>query len=154
MWDYLTDLTFWDWLGFGTLLLIVEVFGTGGYFLWLGLAAAFVGVLTWLFPALDWRGQFLLFSALSVLAGVLWWRQQKAKPTVSEQPGLNQRGSELVGRTFTVHEAIVEGRGKIKAGDTLWLVAGPDLPQGATVKVTAINGVILTVHPLKPGAST
>lgn len=147
MLDYLHTLSFWDWLGFGTLLLIIEVLGTGGYFLWLGLSAALIGVLTWLFPGLDWRGQFLLFAVMSVISGVLWWRQQKNNPTPSEQPGLNQRGSELLGRTFNLHEAIVEGRGKIKAGDTLWLVTGPDLPSGQAVKVTAINGVILTVHP-------
>ena len=147
MLDYLHTLSFWDWLGFGTLLLIIEVLGTGGYFLWLGLSAALIGVLTWLFPGLDWRGQFLLFAVISVISGVLWWRQQKNNPTPSEQPGLNQRGSELLGRTFNLHEAIVEGRGKIKAGDTLWLVTGPDLPSGQAVKVTAINGVILTVHP-------
>ena len=147
MLDYLHTLSFWDWLGFGTLLLIIEVLGTGGYFLWLGLSAALIGVLTWLFPGLDWRGQFLLFAVISVISGVLWWRQQKNNPTPSEQPGLNQRGTELLGRTFNLHEAIVEGRGKIKAGDTLWLVTGPDLPSGQAVKVTAINGVILTVHP-------
>ena len=147
MLDYLHTLSFWDWLGFGTVLLIIEVFGTGGYFLWLGLSAALIGVLTWLFPALDWRGQFVLFALLSVVSGVLWWRQQKNHPSPSEQPGLNQRGTELLGRTFNLHEAIVEGRGKIKAGDTLWLVTGPDLPSGQVVKVTAINGVILTVHP-------
>lgn len=147
MLDYLHTLSFWDWLGFGTLLLIIEVLGTGGYFLWLGLSAALIGVLTWLFPGLDWRGQFLLFAVMSVISGVLWWRQQKNNPTPSEQPGLNQRGTELLGRTFNLHEAIIEGRGKIKAGDTLWLVTGPDLPSGQAVKVTAINGVILTVHP-------
>ncbi len=147
MLDYLHTLSFWDWLGFGTLLLIIEMLGTGGYFLWLGLSAALIGVLTWLFPGLDWRGQFLLFAVMSVISGVLWWRQQKNNPTPSEQPGLNQRGTELLGRTFNLHEAIVEGRGKIKAGDTLWLVTGPDLPSGQAVKVTAINGVILTVHP-------
>ncbi len=111
------------------------------------LAFELLGVLTWLFPGLDWRGQFLLFAVMSVISGVLWWRQQKNNPTPSEQPGLNQRGTELLGRTFNLHEAIVEGRGKIKAGDTLWLVTGPDLPSGQAVKVTAINGVILTVHP-------
>ncbi len=30
MLEYLQNLTFWDWLAFGTLLLIIEVFGTGG----------------------------------------------------------------------------------------------------------------------------
>ena len=40
MWDYLQNLSFWDWLAFGSVLLILEVFGVGGYLLWTGLAAA------------------------------------------------------------------------------------------------------------------
>ena len=35
---YLQNLSFWDWLALATLLLILEVFGAGGYLLWIGLA--------------------------------------------------------------------------------------------------------------------
>ena len=35
--EYLQHLSFWDWLAFGTVLLILEVFGAGGYLLWIGL---------------------------------------------------------------------------------------------------------------------
>mgnify|MGYP003531439258 FL=1 len=75
-----------------------------------------------------------------------WWQRQKAAAKPSDQPGLNQRGSEFVGRTFTLHEAIVSGRGKIKAGDTLWLVSGNDLPAGKQVRVIGLDGVLLKVE--------
>ncbi len=45
-----------------------------------------------------------------------------------------------------LHEAIVGGRGKIKAGDSLWLVTGPDLPAGAQIKVIGQDGVLLKVE--------
>lgn len=146
MWDYLQHLSFWDWLALGTLLLILEVFGAGGYLLWIGVAAAGVGVITYLFPALPWSWQFLLFGVLSVLTAVFWWRRQRSAAKPSDQPGLNQRGQEFVGRTFQLHEAIVGGRGKIKAGDSLWLVSGPDLPAGTPIKVTGQDGVLLKVE--------
>jgi len=146
MWDYLQHLSFWDWLAFGSLLLILEVFGAGGYLLWTGIAAAIVGVLVYLFPGLEWPWQFLLFGCLSILTAVFWWQKQKAAAKPSDQPGLNQRGSEFVGRTFTLHEAIVGGRGKIKAGDTLWLVIGNDLPVGSLVRVIGLEGVLLRVE--------
>lgn len=146
MWNYLQHLSFWDWLAFGTLLLILEVFGTGGYLLWIGVAAASVGVLTYLLPGLPWALQFLLFGVLSVLTAVLWWRRQRSAAKLSDQPGLNRRGSELLGRQFVLHEAISGGRGKIKAGDSLWLVSGPDLPAGSPVKVVGQDGVILKVE--------
>ena len=146
MWDYLQHLSFWDWLAVGTLLLILEVFGAGGYLLWIGMAAAAVGILTYLFPALPWALQFLLFGLFSVLSAVLWWRRQRTAAKPSDQPGLNDRGSELLGRQFVLHEGISGGRGKIKAGDSLWLVSGPDLPAGSRVKVVGQEGVLLKVE--------
>ncbi|PYC23519.1 NfeD family protein [Aquipseudomonas alcaligenes] len=146
MMEYLQHLSFWDWLAFGTVLLILEVFGAGGYLLWIGVAAACVGVLTYLFPELPWAWQFIIFALLSVLTAVLWWQRQRSAAKPSDVPGLNQRGREFVGRTFVLHEAIVGGRGKIKAGDTLWLVSGPDLPAGSEVRVTGQDGVLLKVE--------
>lgn len=144
--DYLQHLSFWDWLAFGTMLLILEVLVGGGYLLWIGVAAAAVGVLTYLFPELPWTWQFLGFAVLSVLIAVLWWQRQRSAEKPSDSPGLNRRGSEFVGRSFLLHEAIVGGRGKIRAGDTLWLVSGPDLPAGSTVRVTGQDGVLLKVE--------
>ena len=144
--EYLQNLSFWDWLAFGTVLLILEVFGAGGYLLWIGLAAAAVGLLTYLLPDLPWAWQFFAFALLSLLTAVFWWRRQRSAAKPSDVPGLNRRGSEFLGRTFVLHEAIVGGRGKIKAGDTLWLVTGPELPAGAEVRVTGQDGVLLKVE--------
>jgi len=146
MWESLQHLSYWNWLAIGTLLLILEVFGAGGYLLWIGLAGACVGLLTFLFPALPWTWQFILFGLLSVLTAVLWWQRQRSAAKPSDQPGLNQRGSELQGRQFVLHEAILDGRGKIKAGDSLWLVSGPELPAGSAVRVVGQDGVILKVE--------
>ena len=108
--------------------------------------AAIVGALLYLFPELPWAWQLLLFGCLSILTAVFWWRRQRAAAKPSDQPGLNQRGSELQGRQFVLHEAIVGGRGKIKAGDSLWLVTGPDLPAGTPIKVVGQDGVLLKVQ--------
>lgn len=144
--EYLQHLSFWDWLAFGTVLLILEVFGAGGYLLWIGLAAAAVGLLTYLLPDLPWAWQFFVFALLSLLTAVFWWRRQRSAAKPSDVPGLNRRGSEFLGRTFVLHEAIVGGRGKIKAGDTLWLVTGPELPAGREVRVIGQDGVLLKVE--------
>ena len=144
--EYLQHLSFWDWLAFGTVLLILEVFGAGGYLLWIGLAAAAVGLLTYLLPDLPWAWQFFAFALLSLLTAVFWWRRQRSAAKPSDVPGLNRRGSEFIGRTFVLHEAIVGGRGKIRAGDTLWLVSGPELPAGAEVRVIGQDGVLLKVE--------
>ena len=74
---YLQNLSFWDWLALATLLLILEVFGAGGYLLWIGLVAVGVGALTYLFPDLPWLWQFLLFGVLAMLSALLWRRHQQ-----------------------------------------------------------------------------
>ena len=36
MWMFLQQMSYWDWLALGVILLILEVFGAGGYLLWIG----------------------------------------------------------------------------------------------------------------------
>lgn len=143
--SYLQSLTLWDWLAFAVLLLIVEVFGTAGYFLWFGTAAAIVGVSLLLFPELSWVWQFIGFALLSLVTAIIWWRRLRRQPIVA--PRLNRRGSELLGGEYVLHEAISAGRGKIKAGDSYWLVSGPELAVGQRVKVIGQEGTILQVEP-------
>ena len=71
-----------------------------------------------------------------------------AHPTVSksDQPNLNRPAAQLVGRVLIVAEAIEGGRGKVRVGDTLWPVEGPDAPLGAEVRVTAAKGTVLVVE--------
>ncbi|KTC33268.1 MAG: NfeD family protein [Pseudomonas sp.] len=145
---FLQALSFWDWLALGTVLLIFEVFGAGGYLLWIGLAAASVGVLAFLIPSLAWEMQFLLFGLLSVLTALYWWRRQRKAIRSSDQPNLNLRGQELIGKTFVVHQAIVNGRGRIKVADGVWIAKGADAPQGARVRVVGQEGAILLVENL------
>ena len=141
----------WNWMILGTVLLALEILTPGVYLLWLGIAAILTGLLSFaLWEAGFWGWQvqilaFLLLSIVSVVAG------RRAFPTTgtedTDQPLLNQRERQLVGRTATLEEPIVEGRGRIRLGDTLWRVSGPDLPIGARVRVTAAVHGELTVEP-------
>ncbi|MBK5302795.1 MULTISPECIES: NfeD family protein [Gammaproteobacteria] len=138
--------SFWSWLALGTLLLILEVFGAGGYLLWIGMAAAAVGVLTFVIPGLPWELQVLLFAVFSILTALYWWRRQRSAVRVSDQPNLNLRGQELIGKVFVVSEAIVDGRGKIKVADGVWMARGPDSASGSRVRVVGQQGAILLVE--------
>jgi membrane protein implicated in regulation of membrane protease activity len=72
-----------------------------------------------------------------------------AHPTVSksDQPNLNRPAAQLVGRVLVVAEPIEAGRGKVRVGDTLWPVEGPDAPAGTEVRVTAAKATVLLVEP-------
>ncbi len=78
-----------------------------------------------------------------ILVDFVW-----AHPSVlkTDQPDLNRRPDQLVGRVVAVEEAIAHGRGKVRIGDTLWIVEGADMPAGTEVRVTATQGAILRVE--------
>jgi membrane protein implicated in regulation of membrane protease activity len=48
--------------------------------------------------------------------------------STSDQPDLNRPAAQLVGRVLVVADAIEGGRGKVRAGDTLWPAEGPMPP--------------------------
>jgi len=59
---------------------------------------------------------------------------------------LNRRAEQLIGRRYVLDSAIVNGQGKARVGDSLWLVQGPDLPSGATIEVVAVDCSTLKVQ--------
>lgn len=135
------------WLSLGGLLLAAEMLGGSGYLLWSGVAAIVTGLLIWLLP-LGWEWQGALFAALMLVATWLWWRWLSLR--VKRQPGahdlLNQRGQQLVGQTFTLDSALVNGRGHMRIGDGTWrVVADSDLPAGSCVEVLAVEGITLRI---------
>lgn len=141
------DILYWHWwvLGFG-LFVLEMLLPTGFVLIWVGTAALAVGALAWVFPALDWGAQLLLFGAGSLLAFFLW-KKYRHKTPPSDQPSLNRRGHSYVGRTFTLAEAIVNGVGKLHVDDSQWRITGADAPAGSKVKVVAVDGTSLKVEP-------
>jgi membrane protein implicated in regulation of membrane protease activity len=135
----------WNWFILGVVLLVLETVIPGVHFLWFGIAAFIIGVLAF---ALDlaWQWQVLAFALLSVAA--LFWVRKYARPDVaiSDQPDLNVRGQQYIGRSLVVEQAIQNGRGKARVGDSLWAVEGPDTPAGERVKVTGVKGTVLVVE--------
>lgn len=141
----------WSWLILGLCLLAVEILVPGIFFLWFGLAAIAVGALA-LVASIAWQIQIVLFlaaSCLAVLIGRALTRRRNEKPLT--EPFLNRRAERFVGRTFTLDEAIVDGEGRLKDGDTVWRVAGPDAAAGSRVEVTGVDGPRLLVRPAVPG---
>lgn len=144
-------LNFWTW-GIGALLLLIaEMLLPGFYLLWLGIAAALVALLVFLWPGMPFDAQLLVF-AVAALGSIWGWRAWRDRnPEVSDQPFLNERGQHYVGRTYTLDTAIVNGSGKIRIGDTMWKVSGVDLPAGATVRVVGVDGIVMQVEPITGG---
>ncbi|MEW6037249.1 MAG: NfeD family protein [Pseudomonadota bacterium] len=142
----LDALVFWHWWTLGALLLILELLVPGMYFIWMAEAALVTGAMLWLFPALSWEIQVLVFSILSLASIFVVEKLIARKPIVSDRPLLNRRAAQYIGRTLTLQQPIVGGMGKVRVDDSIWRVSGEDCPAGARVRVNDVDGVILKVE--------
>jgi len=145
MTDLLMHLEWWHWWVVAAALAAIETFMPGAVAIWFAASAAVVGALLLIVPV-PWQLQLVLFGVLGLVAIVLFRAYARRNPAGSTQPGLNQRGVQYVGQQFTLVEPIQQGFGKVRVGDTVWKVSGPALPIGAQVRVTGVDGAILTVE--------
>ena len=144
--EALLDISFWHWLLLGVVFITAEVFAPGAFFLGMGVSALIVAGAMWVTPEMNWKLQLLMFAVLSVISIFIGRKLLKHRPIDSDQPLLNQRGAQYVGRTFNLEEPIVNRDGKIRVDDTTWRVSGEDCAAGTRVRVTGVSGVVLEVE--------
>ena len=150
--DFVTELGPWAWLLLGLVLLCLELVVPGVFMMWFGTAALIIGGIS-IMPFTDvswwpWQAQVVAFLALSVIlavAGSWWMRDPDASKPGDDQP-LNDRAAQLRGRTATLVDPIENGIGRIRLGDTMWRVAGPEMGAGTKVRITGANAETLTVE--------
>ena len=136
----------WFWWGVALALFALEALLPGTFMLWLGFAGVGTALVALLVP-MTGAAQWMLFAILSLISVAIGWQyKQRHGASASDQPLLNRRGAQLVGQVFPLESAIVDGRGRVKIGDAFWSVHGPDLPSGARVRVTAVDGMSLRVE--------
>lgn len=142
---WLDGTQFWHWWILAAILASIEIVAPGVFFIWLGVAAAITGFVALVVTGLGWEIEALIFAVLSVLT-VIGWRNYMKKTGGNESTStLNRRGEQMIGRMATLSEPIENGRGKARFDDTVWRVEGPDLPAGARITVTGIDGAVLKV---------
>ena len=134
------------WFGVALALMAAETFVPGAFLLWFGLAALVMGVIVLVIPDLSVLWQAALFAALSITAVLVYRKFFRPMEPKGDQPLLNRKVDQMIGRTFVLHEPIVHGYGKIRVNDALWTVSGPDLPVGTTIQVMGADGPTLRVQ--------
>ena len=147
--DWLDSIsTHWFWLSLGLALGVAEMVAPGFFLMWLGLAAIIVGVLDYFLPiAVPFQvAMFAILSVLTVFAGKKFLQDN---PIESTDPKLNDRGARLTGEIVEVVEALIDGNGRVKVGDSVWSARGTDAAIGVRVRVTGADGAVLLVELLK-----
>lgn len=137
--------THWFWLSLGLILGAAEMVVPGFFLMWLGLAALIVGGLDYFLP-ITVAYQVAMFATLSVITVFAGKKFLHDNPIESDDTKLNDRGARLTGEIVTVVEAITDGNGRVKVGDSIWSARGVDAALGARVKVIGADGAVLLVE--------
>jgi membrane protein implicated in regulation of membrane protease activity len=125
------------WLVGGLALCAAETFVPGAFLIWIGAAAVVVGAIEFIYP-LDLTPSLLAFAVLVVVFVLIGRRVYGSLEAGGAQLPLN-RAQALIGKEFYLEDAIERGFGRIRVGDSLWRVAGEDLPKGAKVRVASVE---------------
>ncbi len=134
------------WAALAVILFAAEAMAPGAFMLWMGFAAAAVFLVVWAYDGLPVLMQVVLFVVLSFVSIQVYrtWFRRRARP--SDQPLLNRRAEQLIGRVVVLEQAIANGVGRARIDDAFWVVSGPDLPAGSHVRVVAVDGMTLKVQ--------
>ena len=139
----------WHWLAAGAVLMALEVLLPGTMLMWFGLAAMLTGGLAYLFPV-GVAGQFLAFGAFA-LAAIFPVRRlvaRLARDDAKNSNRLNRLGADMVGRRVAITEAVINGAGAARFGDTRWAVrCDQDIQEGSPAVIVRVDGATLFVRP-------
>jgi len=143
--ETLAELGAWSWMIAAAVLFVLELVAPGIFFMWFGAAALATGLIVFRYD-ISWQWQLIWFCGLSLASILLVGRYLRGNPLKSDKPLLNKRAAQLVGQSYELVDPIVNGRGSVHVGDTIWRVKGPELPKGARVKIVGTDGSVLKVE--------
>ncbi|MGL4439333.1 MAG: NfeD family protein [Bosea sp. (in: a-proteobacteria)] len=136
----------WIWIIAGLLMMGIELLAPGLFFIWLGLAALATGLTVAVFD-LGWAPAAMLFTAFavaSVFGGRALMRANGSEPEAAAN--LNALSRNLIGQTIRLDDAIQNGKGRIRIGDTVWQAFGEDAAAGDKVRIVRLDGSSLVVE--------
>jgi membrane protein implicated in regulation of membrane protease activity len=142
MTDIFSDMQFWHWFCLASLFFLGEMSLPGAVLIWPAVAATVMGFITFAFPDMPWTLSWPLWAVLSVASLLVWTEYRKKNPPKKPDViGLNQRGHQYIGQTYTLNKATENGRSELSVDDTIWRVVSEDeIPAQTKVKVIGLDG--------------
>ena len=125
--ETIAELGVWNWMILAAILFVLEITAPGIFFVWFGLAAVATAFSAFGTTSAG-SGSSCGSALLSVGFVVLAWKYLRKYPLESERPLLNERAVKHIGEQHALIDPIVNGRGSVKIGDSIWRVTGPELP--------------------------
>lgn len=132
----------WVWAVLAAGVGLAELHLPGSYLIWIALGAALTAAIDamWGLSLPAQIATFAVASAVSCVLGYFVYRK-----IGRDEPALNQRDMQMIGEHGVTCETFVNGRGKVRLGDSVWLAEGPNLANGVPIVVTSLRGTSVIV---------
>lgn len=137
---------FWVWAGLAAALLGAESLSGSGWLLWPATCAAIMAVLSLVFQ-MDPLQAFALFAALTIASTYLG-RRFIPQLAGDDNRDINDATGRLIGHHGTTVGAFTGRAGRVFIDGKEWAATSDsdlDLPEGAAVEVTGVDGAHLKV---------
>ena len=140
----------WHWVVFGIAVVVSEMFLGTFFILWFGAAAVVVGVMLFLIPDLSMTWQILLWTILSSVLALGWFKYLKPLSIDRTKAGLSKEAiTGEVGQVLIVPTEDKRGKLRFPApilGADEWIIISQDeLMIGDRVSVVDVSGNSLIV---------
>ncbi|MET0089623.1 MAG: NfeD family protein [Candidatus Thiodiazotropha sp.] len=142
---------YWHWVVFGVILILSEIALTSFFIIWFGVAAIILGGILFLVPGLTLSWQIFIWTVLSSVLAVVWFKYLKPLSIDRTKAGLSREA--IIGEVGQVISAPnEEKRGRLRfpapiLGADEWLIISTDpLSEGDRVRVTNVSGNALIVQ--------
>src|ERR1700722_12033435 len=117
----------WFWAIGAVLIAIAELHFPGCYLIWIAAGVAVTALLSFAYD-LSLHSQVQVFIASTIVACVGgYFIYRNIFGPVRKEGSLNEQAKQMIGKKGIVFEPIINGHGKVRLGDTVWLAEGPDL---------------------------
>ena len=87
---------------------------------------------------------FIIFAGF-VITLYLWLQYRNRQRELRSPTAAHRLGAKHIGQALVLEAPINGGTGNIRLGNRQWVVRGPNLPAGAKVRVTGVDGTVLLI---------
>lgn len=128
------------WMVVAGVLLVIEAATVGLVSIWFVPAAVIAAILSiWVDSFFIQLGVFIVLSGVTLFLGKKYFKKNKSEK-------LDEANELLVGKNAVAKTDIIQSEGKVLVGDVYWrAVSDDEISEGDKVKITAVEGNILTV---------
>ena len=144
--EWINEISAWHWASLAIILLVLEMFGTAGFLIGSSIAAFLMAAIVAISPDIDWKWQLAIFSTSAVIFSLIYLKRFANFNENTDQPNLNNRAAQHIGKRYTLSEAMINGEGRIQVGDTFWKIScDSDLQASTQIEVTDVDSMTLIV---------